>query len=289
MLMATACTMEEQLESTTDLIAPSNQGPISMVLLDQSYGAHDNQSFDIYLPEDRNTETTPVLVLIHGGGWTTGDKADLDYMVTELLDRFPNHAIVNANYVLANLPEVPAFPNQFIDIDRLLNYIETQAATYQIAPRFGLIGLSAGAHLALMSDYLYDSEDRIKMVGSIVGPTNLADPFYLNNPTFEDFLSLLYQTNSGESYDGALANLSPITYADGDSSPTLLFYGQYDPMVPPSNGSDLSDRLSDYMISNSLTIYDGAHFFNWAPADIENMYGQIEAYVSQYLNATAVD
>lgn len=37
------------------------------------YGSDAQQTYDIYLPEDRNTETSTIL-LIHGGGWTSGDK-----------------------------------------------------------------------------------------------------------------------------------------------------------------------------------------------------------------------
>ena len=289
MLAATACTVEDATnlpDQSSDLL---QFGPEAEVILNQSYGPNPNQIFDIYLPEDRSEANTPVLVLIHGGGWTGGDKANMDFMVAEFLTRFPNHAIVNTNYVLADPPMVPAFPNQFVDIDRLLDHIQAQSSNYQVAPRFGLFGISAGAHLALMSDYRYDPQDRIKMVGSMVGPTDLTDPFYINNSSFEDFLPLFFETSTNETNGGAMATLSPINYVDGDCSPTLLFYGQSDPLVPVSNGEDLSQSLSEYMVSNNLTVYSGGHFFNWPPADLENMYGQIAGFVASYLSPQATD
>ena len=42
-----------------------------------SYGSDAKQIFDIYLPKDRTLDTK-VMLLIHGGGWTSGDKADMN-------------------------------------------------------------------------------------------------------------------------------------------------------------------------------------------------------------------
>jgi acetyl esterase/lipase len=42
-----------------------------------SYGADADQVYDIYLPVER-TEMTKILILVHGGGWTSGDKADMN-------------------------------------------------------------------------------------------------------------------------------------------------------------------------------------------------------------------
>ena len=286
-LAASACTADQTPQNTTQTTQLLQAGPEAMVLMDEAYGPHPNQNFDIYLPEDRSQATTKVLVLIHGGGWIDGDKENMDFMVDEFLTRFPNHAIVNTNYVLANPPQVPAFPNQFIDIDHLLDHIQDQGANYQVAPKFGLFGISAGAHLALMSDYHYDPNDRIKLVGSMVGPTDLTDPFYLDNSSFEDFLPLFFETSTSETNGGAMAELSPVSYVGEHCSPTLLFYGQTDPMVPTSNGYALNNLLNQHMVSNSLSVYPGGHFFNWPATDLENMYGQIETYVAAYLGNTA--
>ena len=45
-------------------------------MLDVAYGVDALQKMDIYLPANRSTTSTKVVVMIHGGGWTSGDKAD---------------------------------------------------------------------------------------------------------------------------------------------------------------------------------------------------------------------
>lgn len=251
-------------------------------LLNLSYGPHPQQKFDIYLPEGRRPDNTPVLVLIHGGGWVDGDKTGLDFMVRQFQGRFPYHAIVNMNYVLAAPPDIPAFPNQFEDVGLLLDHLQVGAEGYGIRPSFGLVGISAGAHLALMYDYAYDADGRVSMVASIVGPTDLSDPFYASNPNF-DFYNNLFRGHNISTTMANLSQWSPITHVSTYSSPTLLFYGKSDSLITTQNGKDLNMALSNKRISNSLTIYEGGHFYDWKPADMQNMLEQVENYVYLYL------
>jgi acetyl esterase/lipase len=46
-------------------------------MVDQSYGEDSDQTYDLYLPAERTLETK-VLILIYGGGWTSGDKSRMD-------------------------------------------------------------------------------------------------------------------------------------------------------------------------------------------------------------------
>lgn len=59
-----------------------------------SYGNDEAQKMDIYLPMGK-TDTTRVLVLVHGGARISGDKSDFATFVTALQQRFPAYAIAN--------------------------------------------------------------------------------------------------------------------------------------------------------------------------------------------------
>ena len=176
-LFISACSEEEATKPITSLSEE--------VKFDVSYGENPQQVYDLYLPEGRTAEKTKVLILIHGGGWVEGDKNDMDEYIPLLKQKHPNHALVNINYVLANPPSIPAFPNQFLDLKKVINKLTEESEPLQILPEFGLIGTSAGAHIALQYDYVYDTNDQIKMVCDIVGPTDFTDPFYTNNPNFQ--------------------------------------------------------------------------------------------------------
>src|SRR5688500_14622580 len=78
---------------------------ISETLTNVSYGNHPKQTMDIYLPSNRTTSSTKVLIAIHGGGLISGDKSDLAEHVETLRKRLPGYAIFNINYRLAINPD----------------------------------------------------------------------------------------------------------------------------------------------------------------------------------------
>ncbi len=256
-----------------------------LTITDVSYGPNDQQAFDIYLPEGRSSEKTKVLILVHGGAWVEGDKASMDGFVSIFRERFPNHAIVNMNYVLANLevPVIPAFPNQFLDIDSVIDKLTSEQENYQILPEFGLIGSSAGAHLSLMYDFVYDTDDQVKFVADIVGPTDFTDPFYADDPNFELALSLLVDEDAYPEGTNYAEATSPVYQVSSSSSPAALFCGDQDPLVPLSNGSNLSKALTMAQVPHSFTTYNGGHGDDWSAEDYLNLQSQIEDYVESYL------
>ncbi len=249
--------------------------------LNVSYGSDPQQKYDLYLPAERSTTKTKVIVLVHGGGWTEGDKADMDFLIPYIKLRHPDHAIVNINYVLAAIG-TPAFPNQFLDVDAVINKLTTEKNELHILPEFALIGASAGAHISLMYDYVYDVNNRIKMVANIVGPTDFTDPFYTDNPNFPLLLSLLIDEDAYPSGANYAEIVSPALQVSNNSSPTLLFYGNADPLVPLSNGETLNAALNNAQIDHNFTVYEGGHG-DWAAIDIEDMKTQISAYIDTYL------
>ena len=53
-------------------------------MMDVSYGTHAQQKMDIFLPANRTTVDTRVMILIHGGAWSSGDKSDFTQYVDSL-------------------------------------------------------------------------------------------------------------------------------------------------------------------------------------------------------------
>jgi len=275
----------EQGDTTGDTDDSSDDSaPLeALVMTDVTYGANAQQAYDIYLPAGRTAEKTKVLVLVHGGGWTGGDKSDMTEFVALAQQSFPNHAIVNMNYVLAGLPATPAFPNQYLDIQSVINQVTEQKDDLNILPEFGMLGASAGAHLSMMYDYVYDTTDMVKFVINIVGPSDFTDPFYADDPSFNLALALLVDESAfppGTNY--AEAN-SPSKVASASSSPTLLFYGDMDPLVPLTNGQSLDNALTTTGTEHTFTVYQGGHGDDWSDADRTDLTLKMINYVNTYL------
>lgn len=278
-----SCTSSDDQIITDDTMQMDEPALEAAVFTNVSYGNDPQQVYDLYLPEGRTAETTKVIVLIHGGGWTSGDKNDMAATVAFVQTFHPDHAIVNVNYVLATLPDTPAFPNQYFDIRAVINQLTTQSEDLHILPEFGMIGVSAGAHLAMMYDYVYDLTDQVKFVINIVGPSDFTDPFYADDPNFAlalDFFVDESQYPSGTDY--AAVN-SPALQVSTTSSPTLLFYGNQDPLVPLSNGIELDSQLNTRNVPHLFTIYEGGHGNDWSEESTADLALKSSNYINTYL------
>src|ERR1044072_2692130 len=56
-------------------------------ILNVAYGTDSQQTMDVYLPAGRD-EATKVVVLVHGGAWSSGSKDDVSPLVPVLQQRF---------------------------------------------------------------------------------------------------------------------------------------------------------------------------------------------------------
>lgn len=278
-----SCSSSDDEITTDETII--EQPPLEAVTFTNvSYGDDAQQVYDLYLPEGRTASTTKVVVLIHGGGWISGDKSDMAASVAFVQAFHPDHAIVNVNYVLADLATgTEAFPNQYLDIQAVINQITAQSEDLQILPEFGMIGASAGAHLAMMYDYVYDTNDQVKFVINIVGPSDFTDPFYSEDPTFNIALNLFVdESQFPEGTDYAVAN-SPALQVTTSSSPTLLFYGNQDPLVPLSNGMQLDSNLNAANVPHLFTVYEGGHGDDWSEESTLDLTLKSSDYINTYL------
>ncbi|MBR9915195.1 MAG: alpha/beta hydrolase [Algicola sp.] len=258
---------------------PQNQTPLTYrEELNVSYGNDSDQVFDLYLPANRSL-STKVMVLVHGGGWTSGDKADMNLLKDLIRQDLPDIAIVNINYRLAD-ENNPPFPMQIDDITTIINMLKTNQEEYVISDDFGFIGTSAGAHLSMLWSYAHDANADSKMVASIVGPTNFTDPAYLenDNPILQELIS----TFGIDTSTAFLESVSPYHQVTSEAPPTILFYGGEDPLVPTSQGLDMETKLSNLGITHQFTLYPNAGH-GWVGAELLDTWTKLKAFTETHL------
>lgn len=106
--------------------------------------AHARQVLDIYAPKD--AQNLPVMFWIHGGGWQTGDKSDVQLKPRVFTER--GFIFVSTNYRL--LPDVE-MGTLIRDVARSLGWVHRNIAEYGGDPRRIFVGgHSAGAQLAAL-------------------------------------------------------------------------------------------------------------------------------------------
>lgn len=203
-------------------------------LLNVSYGADPLQKADIYLPENRNTATTKVLFMIHGGGWSVGDKAEFTAFVDTLKRRLPGYAVVNLNYRLAS-GSTNLFPAQEMDVKAAVEFIYANRTVYGISDKFVLLGASAGAHLGMLHSYKYADPVRIKAVVDFFGPSDMTEMY--NNPApWAPPASIAGVVGGTPATHATLyQQSSPVNFINAQSPPTIIFQGGTDPLVLPPN------------------------------------------------------
>jgi len=126
-----------------------NLPPDIRIVRDVAYGSDAKQRFDVYAP--MRAMNAPVIFMVHGGGWTRGDKAMTRVVENKVRHWLPQgYVFISVNNRL--LPQA-AIEDQAQDVARALAYAQAQAAEWGAdASKFVLMGHSAGAHLiALVS------------------------------------------------------------------------------------------------------------------------------------------
>ncbi len=112
--------------------------------LDLTYAQYGTRKMlaDIYVPEGEGPH--PAAIILHGGGWHSGDKMKFRAMGLELARRgFVTMAVA---YRLSGEAK---FPANIHDCHGAVRYLRAHSADYQVDPdRIGVVGGSAGAHLA---------------------------------------------------------------------------------------------------------------------------------------------
>ena len=205
------------------------------------YGTDPLQVMDVRLPAGRSA-TTGVVVFIHGGGWEGGDKsvfspADL----TKFTAR--GFATANINYRLTSVPLNVHDPMLSNDVTAALDYVAAHAGEFHVASAtFAVVGHSAGAHLALLAGYKYNSQNRIKAVASLSGPTNLVDPAFLAVPSVQGLIER-YLGVTLNAQPARWTGASPVSAATATSPPTILLQGRLDVLVPYTQAEQLNSRL----------------------------------------------
>lgn len=170
-LLAQAGTLRERLQERREERAQAQlQGELpagSQVLREQRYGNDPRQRFDVYLPAQ--AKSAPIIFMVHGGGWYTGDKA-MDAVVDNKVAHWlaKGYVLVSSNYRL--IPQADPLA-QAGDIAKAFAAMQQQAPGWGGDPaRIVLMGHSAGAHLVslLASDPQLAGSAKPLWLGTVV-------------------------------------------------------------------------------------------------------------------------
>ncbi|RYY38775.1 MAG: alpha/beta hydrolase [Chitinophagaceae bacterium] len=251
LILLAACTTRD----TTD---PWNNPPVPAdSLINVSYDTDTATKLDLYLPTGRSQDSTPLLVLVHGGNadfWASGDKRDMRAWVARLRTQLPNWAIANINYRLNTNPPTNAFPAQETDVQIAINYLYANRVNWHISDRMVLAGWSTGGQLALLHSYKRANPVAIKAVAALSAPSDLED-FYNYQPSVAQWRLQQLMSGSPASNSVLYAESSPKTFVGLHTIPTFLAQGMLDSVMPYAQTDALAARLQANNVAYSYLFY----------------------------------
>ena len=186
---------------------------------------------DVYIPDGEGV--FPGVLMVHGGGWVTGDRSIMSQ---------PSERLARRGYVVANIDYrlAPRFhhPAQMEDLRAALRWMRANAARFKLMPdRIGAWGYSAGAHLvALLAT---DGEGPATNVKAVVAgglPSNLND--FPNGPLV---LALMGTTRDADPV--AWAQASPYSLASAGAAPMFIYHGTWDTTVRVGQAEKMNAAL----------------------------------------------
>ena len=235
---------------------------------------------DLHVPRGAEPgERLPLLVWVHGGGWTAGSRRrlspDLDrhWIIERML--LAGFAVALTDYRLA---DEAAFPAPVADLRAAVRWLRGHADDFGLdSARVAYWGESAGAHLACLAATcdrelgdrgdLREDVDQPEDVQAVVdwfGPADMAAlrtaaPAGSSEEVRPGTTDPVGRVLDGSGWDDSAA--SPVTYVRSGLPPFLIAHGRDDDTVPVAQARDYRDALTAAGVDTEYVETDGGHVF----------------------------
>lgn len=210
-----------------------------------AYGSGERNIYDLYVPTTAPKENASLVLMIHGGSWTSGSKNDFTLEQVEIITK-NGYIAATMNYSLfSSLNSAHEEINFFTmrsEVVSCLSAIKDKAEDlgYTLTG-CSMFGFSAGAHLAALTGYSLRASLPIplKFLTLLVAPIDFHKSSWVGSTEFDfdDNDNLLQKLSlfSGKTVtdpNGAEADeISPAYYIDSSSVPTLYGFAGKDTVV----------------------------------------------------------
>lgn len=212
-------------------------------------------TLDAFVPE--GTGPFPTCILVHGGGFTKGDKQTFIKPLFEPLSK-AGFTWFTINYRLA--PQ-HRFPACIEDVESAIRWVKAHAAKYKADPRrIAIIGESAGGHLVSLAGTRAKGETSIAAVVPFYAPHDLEMQVRHRNALGPSMEALLGLTQLDDAAWKALRDASPASYIRAGLPPYLLIHGTKDETVPFEQSTKFREKMiSDGNTCDLIAVEGGAH------------------------------
>jgi acetyl esterase/lipase len=248
---------------------------------------HERGKLDLYLP--MTPGPSPVVVAIHGGAWSHGDKGGMLEFGRDLVEI--GIAMVAPNHRLTGTDPHPA---QQDDILAVLDWIADNAVERDLDPHHvGIMGISSGGHLSSLVGLKAtlprsDGGDRgytVRCMMPVCGPHDIRRRVRESTAVSEVYTALL--GGSPDEMPEVLLDISSVEHVHAGAPACLAIHGEHDEVVAPTQSRLLVDALREIGVSAELVVVPDCghtgHHPNTDPPEPLGGTALIQQFFSQHL------
>jgi pectinesterase len=212
---------------------------------------------------DKNEQLKPAVILIHGGGWKSGNKSHMEPMAQNIASK--GYACFAVEYRLS--PEA-IFPAGIYDIKNAIQFIKVNAAKFKIdTAKVAILGCSSGGQMAALigatnnNEKFEDINQTCNQSSSVQAIVDLDGVLAFIHPeSSEGDMASLWLGGNADEEPEAWMEASAITHTDKNTPPILFIGSQYPRFLAGKN--DMIKILDQYGIYNQAeTIENSPHSF----------------------------
>lgn len=243
----------------TTCAAPNDGATIKNI--EYGRGGGERLLLDAHVPDGAGP--FPVAILVHGGGWSSGDKSGSNFPgdgadITPWFKLFSDLHFTwfSINYRLAPKHHWPA---HIEDLNTAIAWVRAHAAEYKGDPnRIVLVGHSSGGHMVMYAATEPGMAQKVRGVVGFAPVTDLVSDSVHRGGVSQALQNLFGVTKEITPQTRArLAEVSPITHVHPGMPPILIVQGTKDRSVPYGMSVAFIDRLKETGVPCELITRQG--------------------------------
>lgn len=222
------------------------------------------------------SENNPIVILIHGGGWKSGNKSHMKPLAQNIASR--GYSCFAIEY---RLSDETKYPEGIYDVKQAIKFVKENAKKYHVDnSRIAILGTSSGAQMATLIGVTSD-----KTLSSVQAIINLDGVLAFNHPeSKEGKLASFWLGGTYKEKPEIWEEASALTHVDENSPPILFINSQYERFHAGRN--DMIKILKKHNIYSQVETFSQSPHTFWL---FHPYFSKTVNYIVQFLDKTLKD
>jgi acetyl esterase/lipase len=205
----------------------------------------------------------PAVILIHGGGWSSGDKSQMHYIAQEIASK--GYACFSVEYRLTAEAKYPA---AITDVKEAIKYIKANALKFNVDPtKVAVLGCSSGGQMAALigttnGNLDFEEKSASKQNANVQAIIDMDGILAFHHPESEEGkAAALWLNGTYEEKPQTWEQASALNQTD-EHTPPILFINSSRPRFHAGQ-NDMIEKLNKYAIYNEVKIMPNSPHSFW--------------------------